>query len=373
MTVLNEQLQAGLLDWFDHNRREMPWRQTRDPYRIWLSEVMLQQTQVQTVIPYYQRFLALCPDLNTLVKMPEDQVLKLWEGLGYYRRVLLFQKACRMLRDQGWDTVPPDPDLFAGLPGVGSYTCGAVMSIAFKLPLPAVDGNVVRVLGRALMREEARNDPRLREDLRRMLATHLPKDRPGDYNQSLMELGALVCTPRKPQCAICPWREGCRAREQGVVEHYPRPAPPRRVPQVEASVAMIFSEEGSFWIQQRPLQGHLGGLWELPGGKLEAGETPAVALLRECQEELGWAPANPQYLGVVRHRYTHFALILHAFVAQKPPLEDGFESRGRPGIWLQPRDIPRQAFPGATHRVFRLWGEWQTRSNPVQEEVFCPC
>ncbi|MGH7729627.1 MAG: A/G-specific adenine glycosylase, partial [Candidatus Eiseniibacteriota bacterium] len=223
-------LHRRLLAWYDRHRRDMPWRRTRDPYPVWLSEVMLQQTQVATARPYYEAFLARFPSLDALARATPDQVLAAWAGLGYYRRARHLHEAARTVVREHRGRVPDDPVAFRALPGVGRYTTGAVLSICFDRPLAVLDGNVARVLSRLYALPAAIRDPRGARRLWALADSLVPMRRPGDWNQAMMELGATICTPRSPACARCPVRALCRARSLGRVDRYP-PAVKRRTPQ----------------------------------------------------------------------------------------------------------------------------------------------
>ncbi len=295
-------LRRRLLAWYLENRRDLPWRRTRDPYRIWLSEAMLQQTRVDTVIPYYERFISRFPDVQALADAEEQDVLKAWEGLGYYSRARNLRRAAACVVDRHGGELPRDPDALRALPGVGPYTAGAIRSIAFDEPAAIVDGNVRRVLSRWIA------EPELAERDAWTLAGQLvPGPHPGDFNQALMELGATVCTPRAPLCPTCPVRTLCAAAASGHPEAFPAP---RRRPAVRAvsavSGALRSRRDGRWLLLRRPSKGLLGGLWETPS---VAGDSTAT-LVDELRERTGIESRPGRDLGEVRHAFTHRALTL---------------------------------------------------------------
>ena len=265
-------LRRRLLDFYDEARRDLPWRDVDDPYRTWVSEVMLQQTRVETVVPYYRRWMERFPRLEDLADADQEEVLQEWKGLGYYSRARNLHRAARLVRERHGGRLPGSVEDLQELPGVGDYTAGAVASIAFGVPAPAVDGNVRRVLSRLFDLP----DPTAGE-LRRRAAELVDPERPGDFNQALMELGARICTPRSPECGRCPVEELCRARRNGTVDE--RPAPRKRSPvkEREVAVAVLVDDRGRTLLVHRPEDGLLGGMWEFPGRRLENGEKPGAA------------------------------------------------------------------------------------------------
>lgn len=340
---------SRLLRWYRGKRRDLPWRNTRDPYAIWISEVMLQQTTVATALPYFNKWLTAFPDTASLAAAPLDRVLKLWEGLGYYQRARNLHAAARQIMRLHGGRIPRIYREASALPGFGPYTTAAVLSIAYDAPHAVLDANVRRVLMRLNL---ISGPPRLRVDqvLQKQLAELLPRRRTGDFNQALMELGALVCRPRQPRCLNCPINNFCRALERGEQESIPQP---RKLltTRFEAAVGVLWRKDRVF-IQKRPSGGLLGGLWEFPGGKLEPGETPESALRREIQEELGIKIDGIRFLTRLRHDYTRFRVTLHAFSCvprgAPPP------SQGR---WTTLRGLHRYAVPSATARLIRYLEE----------------
>jgi A/G-specific adenine glycosylase len=310
-------LRGQLLRWYRAHRRDLPWRRSSDPYAIWISESMLQQTRVDTVIPYYERFVARFPDAQALARANLDEVLEQWTGLGYYSRARNLHRAAQVLVREYDGQLPDDPEALRALPGVGRYTAGAVASIAFDRPEPVVDGNVARVLARLRdIREDVASAPVVRRLWEEAAALAAGPD-PGDLNQALMELGATVCTPRRPRCSDCPVARRCAALRTGDPEALPvktRKTPPRPI----AAVAGRVERRGRLLAVQRPPEGLLGGLWELPGGELLAGEDPASAMVRSLRERTGLAVPGVDALGEVEHVFTHLRLTLHVFRC-KPP------------------------------------------------------
>jgi A/G-specific adenine glycosylase len=308
-------LRARLLAWYRAHRRDLPWRRTRDPYAIWISEAMLQQTRVETVIPYWQRFLDRFPDVRALATADADDVIELWAGLGYYSRARNLQRAARVVMERHGGRLPDDVEALRELPGVGRYTAGALASIAFDRAAPIVDGNVARVLAR-LFAIDADVRSRAVQDRLWSEAEGLAQgEEPGALNQGLMELGATVCTPRAPRCEDCPWTTDCAARAQGRAESLPlrsRPAPVRRI----EAVAGLLERHERVLAVQRPQRGLLGGLWELPGGELANGEPPARALARALREGLGLGISDAEPVGTVEHAFTHRLLRLHVYRAR---------------------------------------------------------
>ena len=306
-------IRNALLGWYDANRRDLPWRRTKDPYAIWVSETMLQQTRVETVIPYYERFLADFPDDESLASADEEQVLERWAGLGYYSRARNLQRAAKSIVNDFGGRVPDEVESLRKLPGVGRYTAGALASIAFDRPEPIVDGNVARVLSRVhgirKPSTEKQTNARLWEEAEALAAGK----RPGDLNQALMELGATVCTPRSPSCMLCPLRRFCDAHEQGDAEAVP-PRAPKRAPQRAQAVAARLVRRGRVLMVRRTSGGLLGGLWELPGGLLPEPEAPAAGVTRAIAELTGLA-ARFEAAGEVEHVFTHRRLRLHVFHA----------------------------------------------------------
>ena len=306
------QFTQDLLAWYRRHRRDLPWRGTGDPYRIWVSEVMLQQTQVATAQPYYERFVAAYPTVHDLAAAPVDDVLKLWEGLGYYARARNLHRAAQIVVDEYDGKLPPSRDELLNIPGIGPYTVGAILSIAFGRPEPALDGNVRRVMSRVLLIDDDPRRPRVErgilDELRRLIST----DAPADFNQALMELGATICVAKSPRCLICPVARYCRAQAVGRQSDLPvkRKRPSR--PHHHVAVGFIW-RDNQLLISRRPSDGLLGGLWELPGGKQASDETLEDCLRREIAEELGIDVAVDRHLVTVEHGYSHFSVTLHAF------------------------------------------------------------
>lgn len=345
-----EEISAALLAWYDANRRDLPWRvaagETADPYRVWISEVMLQQTRVETVRPYYERWLRRFPDLETLAAADADDVLKAWEGLGYYSRARNLHSAVREVVDRYGAEVPREPETFASLPGVGRYTTGAVMSIAFGQPEPVVDGNVRRVFARLLDDP----DPPARR-LWDLAAELLPAERPGDHNQALMELGATICTPRTPQCGECPVASHCRAFAKGTVAT--RPAPKRKSPvRVELHGVAAVESGGRLLFVRRPVNGRLGGLWELPGIEAGSGESAAEAARRAAMELGGVDVAIGARVGRVRHVFTHVTVDYDVYRAAPDSPPDRGETADR--AWVGRSEIERLSLPSAQHRILTM-------------------
>jgi A/G-specific adenine glycosylase len=310
-------VRAALLAWYRRERRDLPWRRTRDPWAIWVSETMLQQTRVETVIPYYERFLARFPTLEALADAEADELMRHWAGLGYYSRARNLQAGARWVAREHGGRVPDRLEALLELPGVGRYTAGALASIAFDRPAPIVDGNVARVLARLLDLALDVASPAGKRRLWSEAEALVAGPTPGDLNQALMELGALVCTPREPRCGACPLRRWCRGRAAGRAEALPVKAAKAAPREVEGVAALLLRGARALAVR-RPPRGLLGGLWELPGGELAAGEAPAAGIARVLRDRIGLAPAQSTPIGVVTHGFTHRALRLHVFRAEAP-------------------------------------------------------
>jgi A/G-specific adenine glycosylase len=327
------QIPNSLLKWFRANARDLPWRHDRSPYRVWLSEMMLQQTQVETVIPYFHRFLNRFPTLDDLAAAPLGDVLKLWEGLGYYARARNLHKAAHVIVEELHGEWPRTVEGLMALPGIGRYTAGAIASLAFDVDAPVLDGNVKRVLSRlfaigaASLRgghRPTKQSPVVRMKIASLplamtekemwsLAEELvPHRQAGEYNEALMELGALICTPRNPKCDVCPLAKYCEANKRGLQDQLPIKTKRKPLPHFDVTAAVI-RKNGRLLIAQRPLGGRLGGLWEFPGGKVEPGETLPQCLRREIKEELGVRIKVGKRITSIDHAYTHFKITLHAF------------------------------------------------------------
>jgi A/G-specific adenine glycosylase len=303
-------LHRRLLAWYDAHRRDMPWRRTRDPYPVWLSEVMLQQTQVATARPYYDAFLARFPTLASLARARPARVLETWAGLGYYRRARHLHEAARTVVREHAGRVPDDPEGFGRLPGVGRYTTGAVLSICFDRPLPVLDGNVARVLSRLYALPAAIREPGGARRLWALAGSLVPMRRPGDWNQAVMELGATVCTPRAPACGGCPLRSLCRARRLDRVAEFPPVARRRATETMRRAVALI--ERRGRVLMERREGALLAGLWEPPGVELANGAAPAVAL-RAALASIGVRARLSDAGRVVRHTITHRAITVEVW------------------------------------------------------------
>lgn len=332
------QIAGRLLDWYRREARTLPWRGHPDPYAVWVSEIMLQQTRVETVIPYFERWMARFPDIPTLAKAPEQDVLRLWEGLGYYSRARNLWRAARVVMQDYAGQLPSDPIHLQELPGIGRYTAGAIASIAFGLDAPALDGNIRRVLARLFDVDLDARSPAGEKRLWELARAVLPPGQAGDFNQALMDLGSQVCTPQKPACLLCPLAGDCRSFALGVQELRPVLPEKKPVPHLTVTAAVI-RRNGTVLIARRPSAGLLGGMWEFPGGKLEPGETLPACLRREIGEELGATVLVGAKVGVYRHAYTHFKVTLHAFectLEEGEPLPlDAAELR-----WVSVADLP---------------------------------
>jgi A/G-specific adenine glycosylase len=308
LTAQLQGAQQELLQWFTQNARDLPWRNERTPYRVWVSEIMLQQTQVEKVRDYYIRFIERFPELEDIATATLEDVLKIWEGLGYYGRARSLHKTARIVVEKYNGTLPADVKSLRALPGIGPYTAAAIACIAFNIPAPAVDGNVRRVLSRYF----AESSPS-RAELERLVLALMPSEDPGSFTEALMELGAVICRPQNPKCLLCPWQTRCVAQNQGHPSRYPLPKPRKKIPHYDVVAAVTIREDNRVLVARRPEDAMLGGLWEFPGGKCETGESLPEALQRELKEEMGINIDVGEEIVVIKHAYTHFRITLHAF------------------------------------------------------------
>jgi A/G-specific adenine glycosylase len=334
-SALRRRVRRRLLAWFETARRDLPWRRGRDPYHIWVSEIMLQQTTVAAVVPYFERFLRAFPTLRALAAAPEQDVLRLWEGLGYYRRARDLHRAACQLTAAGADTLPDNPEVVRQLPGMGRYTLGAVLSQAFDRRLPILEANSLRVLCRLFGR---RDDPRrgpAQRWLWQVAEDLLPARRVGDFNQALMELGALVCTPVAPRCCECPLAADCVARRLGLQAAIPARAPPPAITEVREA-AVVIRRGGEVLLVQRPESAsRWANLWEFPHRPLDEGESYEAAAVRLASELAGLDVALGPELLTLRHGVTRYRITMACFEAESAAGEFRSEFY-RQGLWVEP-------------------------------------
>jgi len=351
-----EAIQHRLVAWFGHAQRAMPWREAcPSPYKIWVSEIMLQQTQVDTVIPYFNRFIAQFPTVDVLAAADQQTVLKAWEGLGYYSRARNFHKAAKIVVDKWGSKLPETYEALQTLPGLGPYCAAAITSIAFENPVPVVDGNVLRVFARVWGIEEDIRLNKVRNLIFDRLKPLIETCKPSDFNQGIMELGALICKPKSPLCDQCPIQRHCVAYTTKRVDRLPYKSKAAPVPHHTIVVGVIW-KDGKILVGKRREDQMLGGLWEFPGGKCEASESLEAALAREINEETNLkVKIGPKYCSV-KHAYTHFKITLHAYACE----------------WICGQEIPKSAtelkwvaldgltqlpFPNANRRVLKVLQE----------------
>jgi A/G-specific adenine glycosylase len=349
-----------LLQWYEENRRDLPWRRSRNPYHIWVSEVMLQQTRVETVIPYYHRFIDRFPTIDALAEAPEEELLKLWEGLGYYSRARNLQSAVREVKETYGSKVPDDRDSFSSLKGVGPYTTGAVLSIAYNKPEPAVDGNVLRVLSRFFLIEEDIMKASTRTAVEKLARELIPEGRAGDFNQALMELGATVCTPRSPYCLTCPVMEHCSARLEGRETSLPvktKAKPPRPEKRAAVFIAGTGDRAGQWLVRQRPSEGLLARMWELPHILLTepAEQLGEDKLLRSFGEQ-GIQLEELRPAMHAEHTFSHIHWEMQVYYGRLSLAT----SRALPGPeyqWIGAEELDKYAFPNIFVRIIQALRE----------------
>ncbi|PKN98709.1 MAG: A/G-specific adenine glycosylase [Chloroflexi bacterium HGW-Chloroflexi-4] len=312
---MNAEFGRRLISWYAIHARPMPWRSKTDAYSIWVSEIMLQQTQVNTVIPYYESWMRKFPTVQALAAANEHEVLNAWEGLGYYSRARNMLKSARIVIENLQGQFPSSAADLVKLPGIGRYTAAAISSIAFGANEAVLDGNVKRVLSRVFEISEEVNTPEGEKKLWLLAAELLPKGEASAYNQAVMDLGATICTPKSPDCTGCPVNSICSSYKNNSQDNFPVMREKQPVPHINV-VAAIIRQNGLVLIARRPSKGLLGGLWEFPGGKLEEGESHAEALVREIREELGCDVIATRKCGDYRHAYTHFKVTLEAWFAE---------------------------------------------------------
>jgi A/G-specific adenine glycosylase len=346
---LARSMRRRLLAWFNQSQRDLPWRRDRDPYRIWVSEVMLQQTTVAAVVPYFERFLQAFPTVTALAAADEAQVLRLWEGLGYYRRARNLHRAARVLVEKHAGQLPNDPAAWHGLPGVGRYTVGAVLSQAFDRRLPILEANSRRVLCRLFARTGDPTRAPLQTWLWSAAEALLPKRKAGHFNQALMELGALVCTPVNPACRDCPLRPLCQAHRQGLQEQIPERPPEPTITAVHEA-AVVLRRGDTVLLVQRPEHGRWAGLWEFPHGSINDGESPKKAAERLARDLTGITATVGGELLTIRHGITRYRITLVCFTAT--PRRGTFRSQFyRLGVWAEVGRLGEYPFSAPQRRL----------------------
>ncbi len=344
--------QDDLITWFEREQRDLPWRKDQDPYKVWVSEIMLQQTKVDTVIPYFNSFIKQFPNIQSLAEAEEDRVLKAWEGLGYYSRARNLQCAVREVHESYGGIVPNTPKEISTLKGVGPYTTGAILSIAYGVPEPAVDGNVMRVLSRILLIKEDIAKPKTRKVFEEVIRDLISKENPSFFNQGLMELGAMVCTPTSPSCLLCPVREHCRAFAEGVQRELPVKTKKKSMKQV-ALVAGIFKDkDGRILIHKRPSEGLLANLWEFPNFvKVDELGTAKQQLQQLMKTEYGLTVRPGEYVCDIKHVFSHLVWDVNVYVGSW----DGELLEGCDLVAVTEEEMRELAFP-VSHQ--NMWKEY---------------
>jgi A/G-specific adenine glycosylase len=341
-----------LISWFQKHQRDLPWRTRRTPYSTWISEIMLQQTQVKQVVPYYRRFMDRFPTVQSLAKAPVLQLLKVWEGMGYYSRAHHIHQTAQIIVSRFAGKIPTEFQDLLQLPGIGRSTAGAILSLAYDQPFPVLDGNIRRVLIRFFYINQ---DPGKTATINKLWSISqdiLPVRNAGLFNEALMELGALICTPINPDCVHCPLIKKCLGYCSGHPASLPIKKPKKPIPHFDVTAAVI-RNKGKILITQRPEKGLLGGLWEFPGGKKEPGESLEQCLKREIQEELNIDIKVGERFIQVRHAYTHFRITLHCFFCRK--LKGKILPIGVTDfLWVYPEELDRFPFPRADQRVINF-------------------
>ncbi|MEL7353890.1 MAG: A/G-specific adenine glycosylase [Cyanobacteria bacterium J06649_5] len=342
------ELRQGLLQWYATQGRDLPWRRSRDPYSIWISEIMLQQTQVKTVIPYYERWLKKFPTVEALAATEQQTVLKLWEGLGYYARARNLHKAAQQVVSEFDGEFPKTLAEAISLKGIGRTTAGGILSAAFDTPVAILDGNVKRVLSRIVAFPAVPN--KALGPLWEISEQVLDPEHPRDFNQAIMDLGATLCTRHNPACLICPWQPHCTAYNQNAVTDFPMTQSRKPLPHKQIGVAVITDPQGKILIDRRKQEGLLGGLWEFPGGKIEPGESFEECVVREIKEELGIDIKVNDKLITIDHAYTHFKVTLNVFncthLSGEPQTIECDEVK-----WVTLNEIDQYPFPKANGQI----------------------
>ena len=342
------QLSAFLLDWFDKNKRELPFRKNRSVYSIWVSEVMLQQTKVDTVIPYFNSWMKKFPNIKSVAEASEENILKSWEGLGYYSRCRNFHKAAKIIVNDYGSKIPEDWENFRSLPGVGDYTAGAVLSIALNKNYLAIDGNVKRVVSRITKRKKLSKYNL--NYIRSFLSKNIDINRTGDFNEAIMELGACICLPRLPKCRQCPINSFCAGYKSGIPSNYPQKSVIKKVP-VRTFVGGIIRFKDRILIQKRDSQ-MLNGLWEIPMKQVTLDSNYIFDFKKYIFDKYGYIISFKKIISEVEHVYSHFKmkLIVMDFI-----ICDNVKNSGNSFSWISKRDIDRYAFHRANHKVFKLF------------------
>lgn len=335
-------IQRQLLDWFIENRRDLPWRYDRNPYKVWVSEIMLQQTQVDTVVPYFNRFMERFPTVHDLAAATEEEVIKAWEGLGYYSRARNLHSAVREVAAGYGGVVPNSAEEISKLKGVGPYTAGAILSLAYGKAEPAVDGNVMRVISRLFAIQDDIAKPATRVKMEQLVRQLIPTDTPGAFNEGLMELGALICTPRDPDCLFCPLITVCQGREAGIHEQLPVKKKNKRVKSVSLVCGVVL-KDGCVLVRRRPEQGLLAGMWEFPNAQ----QTDVTALLPETG--IHWRTA----IGDVSHVFSHVKWTVRVY---RGDFHDQGKSLSPEYRWVELEELSNYAFPKVFHKVRQLAG-----------------
>jgi A/G-specific adenine glycosylase len=351
----NSDFIPALLAWFEQTAEDLPWRRTDNPYYIWLSEIMLQQTQVTTVIPYYERFIQKFPTIEDLAKAPQDELMKQWEGLGYYSRARNLQIAAQQIIQDYGGQLPTSAETLEKLRGIGRYTAGAIASITFDEHVPVVDGNVIRVFSRLFDIADDVSSEKTKKALWQLaenLMHAVPQGKAGDYNQAVMELGREVCKPRNPLCGFCPIADFCRAKQNQKQAERPVKKPKKVTPHYDVTCGLIWNQHRHLLIAKRRNEDLLGGLWEFPGGKIEEDETLEDCLVRELYEELGIQVEVGELFIRVQHAYTHFKITLHAFeCTYLPEGGDPQALQCADWRWVSAENLAEYAFSSADRKV----------------------
>jgi len=339
-----------LLRWFKATARPLPWRASYDPYHVWISEIMLQQTQMERGVGYFTRWVERFPDVAAVAEAEEQEIMKLWEGLGYYARARNLHATAKLVHNQYGGEIPCDPEILLSLPGIGPYTAAAISSIAGNVDIPVVDANVSRVLARLYDIEGNIKSGPVKRTIEQKAWELLPAGKARQYNQALMDFGGLICLPRTPRCASCPVAELCRANARGTVQDRPVKATGSEKILIEMATGVV-SNRGRIFIQQRLADDIWGGLWEFPGGSVESGETPDEAVVREYREETGFEVSVCSKITTITHFYTKYKVVLHCYGcrllsdADRPPALTAAQRFH----WVYPDELKGFGFP-AGHR-----------------------